>query len=142
MRIIDLVLWLILPYTIFMILIMSLVWRNCREEACSSNNMIIKRLFQIAIFIFLVSGILVLFLDFMSYDRTLLLNWIKGLFTVNPRLEMMHDTSFLTKVHILSLFFIVGLLPFTNYLRSSRLKIEEEYELSLFANMHMENHNV
>ncbi|MFS0864236.1 respiratory nitrate reductase subunit gamma [Fredinandcohnia sp. 179-A 10B2 NHS] len=126
MKLIDMILWMIIPYTVVLLIIMGMIWRDRSKDKNRSKR--INHLFLFFLLLFAGTGTVILLT--LHNDLTVILSWTKGLLTMNPQIEMMYTISPLALLHILSLFAILLLLPFTGFPFNKQvvLEIEENEE--------------
>lgn len=122
MKLIDMILWMVIPYTVVLLIIMGMIWRDRSEDKNRTKR--INHLFLFFLLLFAGTGTVLLLA--LHNDLTVILSWTKGLLTMNPQIEMMYSVSPLAQLHILSLFALLVLLPFTGFTFHKQVVLEIE----------------
>ncbi|MGY3718204.1 respiratory nitrate reductase subunit gamma [Sutcliffiella cohnii] len=116
MNMVDIILWVIVPYLMVAIVVMSFIWR------CDfSNDEKPKRGFKLkgSLIGFLISGLLLFLSADMSNIFSLLYEWLYGLLTLNPNMDQLATYPLLYIIH-----WIFGSLLIMNFLETIASKVK------------------
>ena len=124
MELLDIILWIIYPYSVIPIVLMGLIWQYDFEyikqystESGIQTLSIVKWMIRFLLIIVTMTGISLVFVDQLNGDRLLLVQWLIGLMTLSPSIDLILHSSIVTKIHIFTFFTLLFILPFTTYIR-------------------------
>ncbi|MFT4412529.1 respiratory nitrate reductase subunit gamma [Fredinandcohnia humi] len=122
MNLLDMILWVVFPYTVIFVFITWMIWKSEYQIRLKQ----VKYIFLVVLFLFVGSGSVILIT--IQTDYPLVLKWTKGFLTLNPSMDLMYMASPFTQIHILSLFILLLLLPFTGitFQKHTILQMEDE----------------
>jgi nitrate reductase gamma subunit len=122
MEMLHVVLWLIYPYTIMVIIGMSLVWQydiaKVLEDADVNlkTSQALRKAITSLLCLSSITGIAVLFSSSMPNDPEHLFDWLLSLLQFHPDLSVIMNISILSQVHLFLVLTLLLLLSFTKYI--------------------------
>lgn len=123
MDLLQIMLWLVYPYTVVAILGMGLIWKGndpLDQEEGSSIKKGYQFLNRTTIGLMIMSfltGVGVILFNNISNDPQKLFHWVKSLVYLEPDMELIKSISVLSRSHFLLLLTFLLILPFSKYIK-------------------------
>lgn len=122
MDLLQIFLWLIYPYVVVAIVGMGWIWRvdtkNNDDEKVSfkKRSLFLNRIIISLMFLSFSTGVGVILFNSITNEPEKLFHWVKSLVYLEPDMDLIRSTSFLSRTHFILLLTFLLLLSFSTYI--------------------------
>jgi nitrate reductase gamma subunit len=122
MDLLQIFLWLIYPYVVVAIVGMGWIWRvdtqtnDDEKVSFKKRSLFLNRTIISLMFLSFSTGVGVILFNSITNEPEKLFHWVKSLVYLEPDLDLIRSTSFLSRTHFILLLTFLLLLSFSTYI--------------------------